>query len=342
MTELSYAAAGVSIDAGDELVEKIKPAAKRTLIPGVLGSIGGFGALFEIGKEYKNPVLVSGTDGVGTKLMLAFALNRHDTVGQDLVAMSVNDILVQGAKSLFFLDYYGCGKLDVPTATRVVTGIAKGCELAGCALIGGETAEMPGMYPEGEYDLAGFAVGIVEKDEIIDGKSITPGDVVLGLASSGPHSNGFSLIRKVVEVSGASWDMPFDGATLADRALEPTRIYVKQTLAVMKQIKIKGMAHITGGGLLENIPRVLPENTQCVIEANSWKRPAIFDWLEKTGNIDRHEMHRVFNNGIGMAVIVSREDADKAESAFRAQGETVYRIGTIVERPEGAPGCVVL
>lgn len=342
MTELSYAAAGVSIDAGDELVEKIKPAAKRTLIPGVLGSIGGFGALFEIGKEYKNPVLVSGTDGVGTKLMLAFALNRHDTVGQDLVAMSVNDILVQGAKSLFFLDYYGCGKLDVPTATRVVTGIAKGCELAECALIGGETAEMPGMYPEGEYDLAGFAVGIVEKDEIIDGKSITPGDVVLGLASSGPHSNGFSLIRKVVEVSGASWDMPFDGATLADRALEPTRIYVKQTLAVMKQIKIKGMAHITGGGLLENIPRVLPENTQCVIEANSWKRPAIFDWLEKTGNIDRHEMHRVFNNGIGMAVIVSREDADKAESAFRAQGETVYRIGTIVERPEGAPGCVVL
>ena len=342
MTELSYAAAGVSIDAGDELVEKIKPAAKRTLIPGVLGSIGGFGALFEIGKEYKNPVLVSGTDGVGTKLMLAFALNRHDTVGQDLVAMSVNDILVQGAKSLFFLDYYGCGKLDVPTATRVVTGIAKGCELAGCALIGGETAEMPGMYPEGEYDLAGFAVGIVEKDEIIDGKSITPGDVVLGLASSGPHSNGFSLIRKVVEVSGASWDMPFDGATLADRALEPTRIYVKQTLAVMKQIKIKGMAPITGGGLLENIPRVLPENTQCVIEANSWKRPAIFDWLEKTGNIDRHEMHRVFNNGIGMAVIVSREDADKAESAFRAQGETVYRIGTIVERPEGAPGCVVL
>ena len=274
--------------------------------------------------------------------MLAFALNRHDTVGQDLVAMSVNDILVQGAKSLFFLDYYGCGKLDVPTATRVVTGIAKGCELAGCALIGGETAEMPGMYPEGEYDLAGFAVGIVEKDEIIDGKSITPGDVVLGLASSGPHSNGFSLIRKVVEVSGTSWDMPFDGATLADRALEPTRIYVKQTLAVMKQIKIKGMAHITGGGLLENIPRVLPEDAQCVIEANSWKRPAIFDWLEKTGNIDRHEMHRVFNNGIGMAVIVSREDADKAEAAFRAQGETVYRIGTIVKRPEGAPGCVVL
>ena len=342
MTELSYAAAGVSIDAGDELVEKIKPAAKRTLIPGVLGSIGGFGALFEIGKEYKNPVLVSGTDGVGTKLMLAFALNRHDTVGQDLVAMSVNDILVQGAKSLFFLDYYGCGKLDVPTATRVVTGIAKGCELAGCALIGGETAEMPGMYPEGEYDLAGFAVGIVEKDEIIDGKSITPGDVVLGLASSGPHSNGFSLIRKVVEVSGTSWDMPFDGATLADRALEPTRIYVKQTLAVMKQVKIKGMAHITGGGLLENIPRVLPEDTQCVIEANSWKRPAIFDWLEKTGNIDHHEMHRVFNNGIGMAVVVAAEDAERAKALFEAEGETVYTIGEIRALPAGVAACVVI
>ena len=213
MTQLSYAAAGVSIDNGDELVDRIKPAAKRTMIPGVLGSIGGFGALFEISKEYKNPVLVSGTDGVGTKLMLAFQLNRHDTVGQDLVAMSVNDILVQGAKSLFFLDYFGCGKLDVDTAERVVKGIAHGCELAGCALIGGETAEMPGMYPDGEYDLAGFAVGIVEKDEIIDGKSIKPGDVVIGLASSGPRSNGFSLIRKVVEVSGADWNMPFDGAT---------------------------------------------------------------------------------------------------------------------------------
>lgn len=341
MTQLSYAAAGVSIDAGDELVERIKPAAKRTLIPGVLGSIGGFGALFEIGKEYKNPVLVSGTDGVGTKLMLAFELGRHDTVGQDLVAMSVNDILVQGAKSLFFLDYYGCGKLDVETASRVVTGIAKGCELAGCALIGGETAEMPGMYPVGEYDLAGFAVGIVEKDQIIDGSTIKPGDIVLGLASSGPHSNGFSLLRKVVEVSGAKWDMPFDGATLGDRALAPTRIYVKQVLNVMKQVTIKGMAHITGGGLLENIPRVLPENTQCVIEKNSWKRPAIFDWLQEKGNIDSHEMHRVFNNGIGMAVIVAAEDAAKAKAAFEAEGETVYQIGRIETRPEGEAGCVI-
>lgn len=342
MTELSYAAAGVSIDAGDELVERIKPAAKRTMIPGVLGSIGGFGALFEIGKEYKNPVLVSGTDGVGTKLMLAFALNKHDTVGQDLVAMSVNDILVQGAKPVFFLDYYGCGKLDVDTAARVVTGIAKGCEISGCALIGGETAEMPGMYPAGEYDLAGFAVGIVEKDEIIDGSTIKAGDVVLGLASSGPHSNGFSLLRKVVEVAGASWDMPFDGATLGERALEPTRIYVKSTLNVMKEVTIKGMAHITGGGLLENIPRVLPNDAQCVIHANSWKRPAIFDWLEEKGNINRHEMHRVFNNGIGLAVVVSKKDAAKAIEAFKKEGETVYEIGEIVSRAAGAPGCVVI
>ncbi len=341
MTQLSYAAAGVSIDAGDELVDRIKPFAKRTMIPGVLGSIGGFGALFELSKEYKNPVLVTGTDGVGTKLMLAFTLGRHDTVGQDLVAMSVNDILVQGAKSLFFLDYYGCGKLDVEIASRVVAGVAKGCELAGCALIGGETAEMPGMYPEGEYDLAGFAVGVVEKDQIIDGKSICPGDVILGLASSGPHSNGFSLIRKVVEVSGASWDMPFDGATLADRAMEPTRIYVKQVLEVMKSVNIKGMAHITGGGLLENIPRVLPEGVQAVIDGKSWVRPAIFDWLQENGNITSHEMHRVFNNGIGMAVVVAKEDAEKAVAAFEAQGEKVFTIGEIVKQPEGEARCIV-
>ena len=274
--------------------------------------------------------------------MLAFQLNRHDTVGQDLVAMSVNDILVQGAKSLFFLDYFGCGKLDVDTAERVVKGIAHGCELAGCALIGGETAEMPGMYPDGEYDLAGFAVGIVEKDEIIDGKSIKPGDVVIGLASSGPHSNGFSLIRKVVEVSGADWNMPFDGATLADRAMEPTRIYVKQVLNVMKSVKIKGMAHITGGGLVENIPRVLPEGTQCVVHADSWKRPAIFDWLQEKGNIDAHEMHRVFNNGIGMAIVVDAADAERAKALFEAEGETVYTIGEIRELPAGEAPCVVI
>ena len=341
MSQLSYAAAGVSIDAGDELVERIKPFAKRTMIPGVLGSIGGFGALFEVSKEYKNPVLVTGTDGVGTKLMLAFKLGRHDTVGQDLVAMSVNDILVQGARSLFFLDYYACGKLDVDVAGRVVAGVAKGCELAGCALIGGETAEMPGMYPEGEYDLAGFAVGVVEKDLIIDGRTIQPGDTILGLASSGPHSNGFSLIRKVVEVAGADWNMPFDGATLADRAMEPTRIYVKQVLEVMKSVKIKGMAHITGGGLVENVPRVLPEGVQAVIDGKSWTRPAIFDWLQDKGNIYSHEMHRVFNNGIGLVVIVSAEDAEKARAAFEAQGEKVFTIGTVAKLPEGEAPCVV-
>lgn len=341
-SSLSYAAAGVSIDAGDELVERIKPLAKRTLIPGVLGGIGGFGALFEIPKGYAEPVLVTGTDGVGTKLKLAFTLGRHDTVGQDLVGMSVNDILVQGAKSLFFLDYYACGKLDVDVAARVVGGIARGCELAGCALIGGETAEMPGMYPEGEYDLAGFAVGVVEKSKIIDGTTIAAGDVVLGLASSGPHSNGFSLIRKVVEVSGASWDMPLDGKTLADCVMEPTRIYVKQVLAVMEQVKIKGMAHITGGGIVENVPRVLPESAQAVIHRSAWQRPAVFDWLQQAGNIDEAEMHRVFNNGIGMVVIVSAAEADAALAAFAAQGETVFRLGEIVDRPAGAHGCVVI
>ena len=342
MTQLSYAAAGVDIDAGDELVERIKPLAKRTMIPGVLASVGGFGAMFEISKEYKNPVLVTGTDGVGTKLKLAFTLGRHDTVGQDLVGMSVNDILVQGAKSLFFLDYYACGKLDVDIAERVVAGVAHGCELAGCALIGGETAEMPGMYPEGEYDLAGFAVGIVEKDEAIDGKSIKAGDVVLGLASSGPHSNGFSLIRKVVEVTNTPWDMPLDGRTLADCVMEPTRIYVKQVLNVMKSVTIKGMAHITGGGLIENVPRVLPENTQAVIHADSWTRPAVFDWLQEAGNIDSLEMHRVFNNGIGMVVIVDAADAERAMQAFKAEGEKVFRLGEIVERPQDAPGCIVI
>lgn len=255
--------------------------------------------------------------------------------------MSVNDILVQGARSLFFLDYYACGKLDVDIAGRVVAGVAKGCELAGCALIGGETAEMPGMYPEGEYDLAGFAVGVVEKDQIIDGRTIQPGDTILGLASSGPHSNGFSLIRKVVEVAGADWNMPFDGATLADRAMEPTRIYVKQVLEVMKSVKIKGMAHITGGGLVENVPRVLPEGVQAVIDGKSWTRPAIFDWLQEKGNIDSHEMHRVFNNGIGLVVIVAPEEAEKARAAFEAQGEKVFTIGTVAELPEGEAQCVV-
>ena len=338
---LSYADSGVSIDAGDELVERIKPLAKKTLIPGVLGSIGGFGAMFEVSKDYKEPVLVTGTDGVGTKLKLAFLLNKHDSVGQDLVGMSVNDILVQGAKSLFFLDYLACGHLDVDVAEKVVGGVARGCELAGCALIGGETAEMPGMYPEGEYDLAGFAVGVVDKANIIDGKSIVPGDVVLGLTSSGPHSNGFSLIRKVIEVSGASWEEKIGDKTLADAVMEPTRIYVKPVLSVMEKVEIKGMAHITGGGLLENVPRILPDNTQAVVKAGSWPRPEIFNWLQEKGNIEDHEMYRVFNNGIGMAVIVAADKAEEAMKLFREAGETVYRIGEIEARPEGAPGCVV-
>jgi phosphoribosylformylglycinamidine cyclo-ligase len=342
-SSLSYRDAGVDIDAGDALVDRIKPLAKKTLREGVLAGIGGFGALFEVPKRYKEPVLVSGTDGVGTKLKLAFHLNRHDTVGQDLVAMSVNDILVQGAESLFFLDYFACGKLDVDTAARVVGGIAKGCELAGCALIGGETAEMPSMYPDGEYDLAGFAVGVVEKSKIIDGKSIVPGDVVLGLASSGAHSNGYSLVRKIIERSNPDLEAKFDGErTLADCIMAPTRIYVKQVLATLEQVSIKGMAHITGGGLTENVPRVLPENTQAVLHKAAWPRPKLFQWLQAEGNVAEDEMHRVFNCGIGMAVIVAAADADKAIAVLQAQGETVYRIGEIAARPAGAHQTIVI
>ena len=333
-SSLSYRDAGVDIDAGDELVERIKPLAKKTLREGVLGGIGGFGALFEVPKRYKEPVLVSGTDGVGTKLRLAFDLNRHDTVGQDLVAMSVNDILVLGAESLFFLDYFACGKLDVDTAAAVVGGIAKGCELAGCALIGGETAEMPGMYPAGEYDLAGFAVGVVEKSKAIDGKStIVAGDVVLGLASSGAHSNGYSLVRKIIERSNPDMSAKFDGErTLADVVMAPTRIYVKQVLATMEKVSIKGMAHITGGGLLENVPRVLPENTVAELEKAAWPRPKLFDWMQAEGNVAENEMHRVFNCGIGLVVVVAAADADAAMAELKAQGEAVYRIGKIRAR----------
>ncbi|MBU1365595.1 MAG: phosphoribosylformylglycinamidine cyclo-ligase [Gammaproteobacteria bacterium] len=333
-TSLSYRDAGVDIDAGDALVERIKPLARKTLRDGVLGGIGGFGALFEVPKRYKEPVLVSGTDGVGTKLRLAFDLNRHDTVGQDLVAMSVNDILVLGAESLFFLDYFACGKLDVDTAAAVVGGIAKGCELAGCALIGGETAEMPGMYPAGEYDLAGFAVGVVEKSKAIDGKaSIAPGDVVLGLASSGAHSNGYSLVRKIIERSNPDMNAKFDGErTLADVVMAPTRIYVKQVLATMEKVAIKGMAHITGGGLLENVPRVLPDNTVAELEKAAWPRPKLFDWMQAEGNVAENEMHRVFNCGIGLVVVVAAADADAAMAELKAQGEAVYRIGKIRAR----------
>ena len=338
---LSYRDAGVDIDAGDALVDAIKPFAKRTMREGVLGGIGGFGALFEIGRKYREPVLVSGTDGVGTKLRLAFELNRHDTVGIDLVAMSVNDILVQGAEPLFFLDYFACGKLDVATASRVVKGIAAGCEQAGCALIGGETAEMPGMYPEGEYDLAGFAVGAVEKSEIIDGRKIVPGDVVLGLASSGIHSNGYSLVRRIIEMVKPDLNADFDGRTLADALMAPTRIYVKPLLSLMASVEVKGMAHITGGGLVENSPRILQEHLTAVLKKEAWTMPPLFSWLQKHGNVASEEMHRVFNCGIGMAVIVSREQAEQAMAHLRAAGETVYRIGEIRQRTEDEPQTIV-
>lgn len=344
MASLTYRDAGVDIAAGDDLVDRIKPLAKRTMRPEVMGGIGGFGALFELSKKYREPVLVSGTDGVGTKLRLAFDLNRHDTVGQDLVAMSVNDILVQGAEPLFFLDYFACGKLDVETAADVVKGIARGCELSGCALIGGETAEMPGMYPEGEYDLAGFAVGAVEKADIIDGSRIAPGDVVLGLASSGAHSNGYSLIRKILEVSKADLAADFHGRPLAEAVLEPTRIYVKPLLELMRAHPgmVHGMAHITGGGLTENVPRILADTLAARIEKSSWTLPPLFQWLQQAGNVEDAEMHRVFNCGIGMVVIVAAADAESAMKLLRQQGETVYRIGRIETRESGAPQTVVV
>jgi len=341
---LSYRDAGVDIDAGDSLVERIKPFAKRTLRPEVIAGIGGFGALIEIGKRFREPVLVAGTDGVGTKLKLAFALDRHDTVGIDLVAMSVNDILVQGAEPLFFLDYFACGTLDVATATDVIRGIAAGCEEAGCALIGGETAEMPGMYAAGEYDLAGFAVGVVEKAKAIDGRTIVAGDVLLGLASSGAHSNGFSLIRRIVEVSGSDLGKPVAGVTgertLGEVLLTPTRIYVKPMLATIARMPIKGMAHITGGGLAENTHRMFPPGVAARIERSRWTRPAIFDWLQRAGNVADAEMHRVFNCGIGLVVVVAAADADRAADELTAAGETVYRIGA-VEAHAGAPATFI-
>lgn len=329
---LSYRDAGVDIDAGDALIDAIKPFAKRTMREGVLGGIGGFGALFEISKKFKEPVLVSGTDGVGTKLRLAFHLNRHDTVGIDLVAMSVNDILVQGAEPLFFLDYFACGKLDVATATDVIKGIALGCEQSGCALIGGETAEMPSMYPDGEYDLAGFAVGAVEKSKIIDGSKIAPGDVVLGMASSGAHSNGYSLVRKIIEVAKPDLNADFHGRKMADVLMAPTRIYVKPLLALIGTMEVKGMAHITGGGLVENVPRVLRDNLTAVLHRDAWVMPPLFQWLQQHGGVADAEMHRVFNCGIGMVVIVAKENAGAAITQLRAAGETVTRIGEIRAR----------
>ncbi len=347
---LTYRDAGVDIDAGDALVERIKPLARRTMREGVLSGIGGFGGLFAVPQGYREPVLVSGTDGVGTKLKLAFALRRHDTIGIDLVAMSVNDILVQGAEPLFFLDYFACGRLDVDTAAAVVGGIAVGCEQARCALLGGETAEMPGMYPAGEYDLAGFAVGVVERSAIVDGARIAAGDQLVGLASSGPHSNGYSLIRRVLEraageITPAALAEPLEGRSLADWVMAPTRIYARSLLPLLRAPEqpspIRGMAHVTGGGLVENVPRMLPAGLQAAMRAGAWQRPAIFRWLQEAGGIEDAEMYRVFNCGIGMVLAVGPGDLDRVLRSLRAAGETTCHLGEVVPRAEGAPAAVV-
>ena len=337
---LTYKAAGVDIEAGDALVERIKPLARKTLREGVLAGIGGFGALFEVPKRYAEPVLVSGTDGVGTKLKLAFEWDMHDGVGIDLVAMSVNDVLVQGAEPLFFLDYFACGRLEVSVAERVIAGIAKGCELSGCALIGGETAEMPGMYPDGEYDLAGFAVGVVEKSRILNGKSVAKGDVVLGLASSGVHSNGFSLVRKCLERSMGHWPSHLDGQPFRQALMAPTRLYVKPILSVLAQHPIHALAHITGGGLIENIPRVIPQGLGVDLDTAAWPKTELFSWLQSVAGVDDHEMNRTFNNGIGMVVVVDSNHAASVEQALVRAGETVHTIGVVVDRSQGP--CVQL
>jgi phosphoribosylformylglycinamidine cyclo-ligase len=341
-TPATYRDAGVDIEAGDELVNQIKPFAKRTMRPEVMSAIGGFGSMFAMPTKFKEPVLVSGTDGVGTKLKLAFELNQHDTVGIDLVAMSVNDILVQGAEPLFFLDYFACGKLDVGIAADVVKGIAAGCEESGCALVGGETAEMPGMYPAGEYDLAGFVVGCVDKANIIDGATITKGDVVLGLASSGAHSNGYSLIRKLIEKSGVDMESDFEGRKFKDVVMTPTKLYVKSILALLEALPVKGMAHITGGGITENIPRVLPVGLTAEISSNSWELPPLFQWLKAQGNITDLEMYKTFNCGVGMAIIMSADNAAEAMKVLAAKGETVYQIGQIRTQGDGEAPTVVV
>ena len=339
---LSYKDAGVDIDAGDALVERIKPLARKTMREGVLAGIGGFGALFEVPKRYREPVLVSGTDGVGTKLKLAFEWDMHDTVGIDLVAMSVNDVLVQGAEPLFFLDYFACGKLNVDTAAAVIGGIARGCELSGCALIGGETAEMPGMYPVGEYDLAGFAVGVVEKSKILTGQDVKPGDVVLGLGSSGVHSNGFSLVRKCIERAGDSLPATVDGQPFRQAVMAPTRLYVKSVLAALAAHPIKALAHITGGGLLENIPRVLPDGLAAHLVKGSWPQSELFAWLQTTAAIDDHEMNRTFNNGIGMVLVLAPEQAQACSETLWAGGEQVYTIGVIASRAQAQAQVVMV
>jgi phosphoribosylformylglycinamidine cyclo-ligase len=343
MTErapVTYREAGVDIDAGEELVERIKPRVKRSMRREVLGGIGGFGALVEVPLDrYRKPVLVSGTDGVGTKLRVAIDTHRHDTVGIDLVAMCANDVVVQGAEPLFFLDYFATGKLDVDVGERIIAGIVEGCVQAGCALVGGETAEMPGMYHGEDYDLAGFCVGIAEKEALIDGAATRAGDVVLGLPSSGPHSNGFSLIRKILQVAAADLDTDIDGVSLIDRLMEPTRIYVKPLLALIAAVQVHGLAHITGGGLVDNIPRVLPDGLEAVLERKSWPREPVFDWLQRHGRVADAEMYRVFNCGIGMTVHVAKHDADRAIAVLGAAGQKAFVIGDI--RP-GTAGVVIV
>ncbi|MED5524197.1 phosphoribosylformylglycinamidine cyclo-ligase [Gallaecimonas pentaromativorans] len=331
-TSLSYKDAGVDIDAGNALVERIKGVARRTSRPEVMGGLGGFGALCQIPSGYQEPVLVAGTDGVGTKLRLALDWNRHDGVGIDLVAMCVNDLIVQGAEPLFFLDYYATGKLDVDVAAQVVAGIGNGCEQSGCALIGGETAEMPGMYEGDDYDLAGFCVGVVEKSKIIDGSGVSEGDALIALPSSGPHSNGYSLVRKIVEVAGAKADTIVDGKPLADLLLEPTRIYVKPVLELFRKVRVKALSHITGGGFWENIPRVLPADAKAVVNEASWQWPAIFNWLQAEGNVTREEMYRTFNCGVGLVLVVPHSQLEEALAVLTEQGESPWHIGTIAKR----------
>ena len=339
---LSYKDAGVDINAGNALVERIKPEVKRTTRAEVIGGLGGFGALCAIPSKYKEPVLVSGTDGVGTKLRLAIDLKKHDTIGIDLVAMCVNDLVVQGAEPLFFLDYYATGKLDVDVAADVVKGIADGCVQSGCALVGGETAEMPGMYHVGDYDLAGFCVGVVEKSEIIDGSRVKNGDALIALGSSGPHSNGYSLVRKVIDISGVNPATELlDNKPLSEHVLAPTKIYVKSVLALIKQADVHAIAHLTGGGFWENIPRVLPKNTKAVIDEKSWKWPSVFNWLQEKGNIDTYEMYRTFNCGVGMVIALPQEQVDTALAILKQAGENAWLIGHIEHAEDDAEQVVI-
>ncbi|WP_019027678.1 phosphoribosylformylglycinamidine cyclo-ligase [Colwellia piezophila] len=338
---LSYKDAGVDIDAGNALVEKIKGAVKRTKRPEVMGGLGGFGSVFQLPTGYKEPVLVAGTDGVGTKLRLAIDLARHDTVGIDLVAMCVNDLIVQGAEPLFFLDYYATAKLDVDVAVSVVEGIAEGCIQAGCSLVGGETAEMPGMYHKGDYDIAGFCVGIAEKSRLIDGTNVAAGDQLIALGASGPHSNGFSLIRKVLEVNNTDTDELLDGKKIADHLLEPTKIYVKSVLELLKNVDVHALSHITGGGFWENIPRVLPETAQAVIKGDSWQWPSIFTWLKEKGNITEHEMYRTFNCGVGMIIVVPADKVAQSIEVLTAHGENAWHIGAIADKADGEEQVVI-